>query len=137
MRRKPTPFDYAVTISRRHRFLVVSVPEFGIHCVADALHLGRISPEAIGQAVLKAIESVERKLLELERGGIEPPRPLISRLSKREWLTTGEAARLSGIPAAEIREMAASGRMPYRRTTGGQIRVSLEAAAEMVAKIGA
>src|SRR4051794_18699102 len=117
--KKFSTFDYTVTISRRHRYLVVGVPEFGYRVAADCVEVSRLSPEAIGEAVLKVLDGVQRRLYELDREGLPHPTPRSPELMGRTPITGREAARVLGISRGNLRRLVASGALRAERTVGG------------------
>jgi hypothetical protein len=69
-------FDYTVTISRKHRYLVVGTPEFGFYIASSVLDQERVSPKAIGECVFRVFEHINARLHQLASQGEPSPRPL-------------------------------------------------------------
>jgi excisionase family DNA binding protein len=137
MKRKFSIFDYTITISRRHRYLVVGSPEFGLQVATSCLHLDQLTPESIGQAVLTVLSNINSKLFELDRSGSSPPKPLRAQLLSRQLLPSSAAARALGVSPATLRKMAEEKRIEHERTAGGHLRFSLEALANHLDREGA
>jgi excisionase family DNA binding protein len=130
--KKFSTFDYTVTISRRHRYLVVGAPEFGYQVAADCVEVSRLSPDAIGEAVLKVLDGVQRRLYDLDRQGLPHPPPRNPALMGRAPITAREAARILGISRGNLRRLVATGALQAQRTAGGHLRISLDALSDFL-----
>lgn len=69
-------FDYTITISRKHRYLVVGSPEFGFYVASTCLGQDQVSPTAIGESVIRVFEHINARLHELALSGEPRPKPI-------------------------------------------------------------
>lgn len=127
-----SPLDYTITITRKNRYLVVGSPEFGYQIASEVVNLdGTTSPQTIGGAVLKVMNHIHHRLLQLDTEGQPHPEPIqkkrIDRLKSREMLACKAAAKALGVSRATLRRMVYAGKLEAERTPGGHLRISLEA----------
>ncbi len=122
---RPSVFDYTLTLTRKRRYLVIGLPEFGFQITSQNLELDRLAPEALGREVLKAFDRVSRALLELDRAGRPYPEPLNPKAAQ-SWVAARPAARALGVSTSTLRRMVKSGVLTARRTPGGHLRFSLQ-----------
>ncbi len=131
-------FDYTVTLTRKHRYLVVSSPEFGIQIASNYVTLDALSPEEIGMSVLQLIRQMDMRLHQMHLRGETAPKPLRARgvhsLLDREYLSSREAAKALGVSTATLRKMVKAGTLRAEKTPGGHLRFSLDALAHSSAE---
>lgn len=131
-------FDYTITLTRKHRYLVVSSPEFGIQIASNYVDLENLSPEEIGVSVLQLIRQMDVKLNQMHMRGDSAPKPLRARgvnaLLEREYLSSREAAKVLGVSTATLRKMVKSGTVRAEKTPGGHLRFAIDALALQAAQ---
>jgi excisionase family DNA binding protein len=136
-RRHFSVFDYTITLTRKHRYLVVSSPEFGIQIASNYVDLDNLSPEEIGMSVLQLIRQMDVRLHQMNVRGEKAPKPLRARgvnaLLDREYLSSREAAKVLGVSTATLRKMVKSGTVRAEKTPGGHLRFAIDALAHMAA----
>ena len=128
---RPSVFDYTLTLTRKRRYLVIGLPEFGFQITSQNLELDRLKPEALGREVLKAFDRAHRALLNLEQTGRPFPKPLTPQ-SAQQWVAARQAARALGVSTSTLRRMVKSGALSARRTPGGHLRFSIENLSEQL-----
>jgi excisionase family DNA binding protein len=126
-------FDYTITLTRKHRYLVVSSPEFGIQIASNYIDLDNLSAEEIGVSVLQLIRQMDVKLNQMHMRGDSAPKPLRARgvnaLLDREYVSSREAAKVLGVSTATLRKMVKTGAVRAEKTPGGHLRFSVDALA--------
>lgn len=126
-------FDYTITLTRKHRYLVVSSPEFGIQIASNYVDLDNLSSEEIGMSVLQLIRQMDVRLNQMHLRGEKAPKPLRARgvnaLLDREYLSSREAAKVLGVSTATLRKMVKSGSVRAEKTPGGHLRFATDALA--------
>lgn len=129
-RKPPSVFDYTITLTRKHRYLVIGCQEFEFQLAAECLDLGSLSPDVIGKAVMHVLERVRAKLHEHEVNQTSPPLPQQRHLRALqrapERISAARAARMLGISKSTLRRIAHRGELPAERTPGGHFRFTLE-----------
>jgi excisionase family DNA binding protein len=132
-RRHFSVFDYTITLTRKHRYLVVSSPEFGIQIASNYVDLDNLSSEEIGMSVLQLIRQMDVRLNQMQLRGETAPKPLRARgvnaLLDREYLSSREAAKVLGVSTATLRKMVKSGAVHAEKTPGGHLRFAVDALA--------
>jgi excisionase family DNA binding protein len=129
--KKYSVFDYTVTLSRKHRYLVVGSPEFGFQIASTCLDLGQASAENIGKAVLRVLGNISYRLQELNLSGESHPEPLKHyRLLSRDVVSASEVIKILGVSRPTLRRMVSTGRLKAQKTPGGHLRFSLDAISE-------
>jgi excisionase family DNA binding protein len=126
-------FDYTITLTRKHRYLVVSSPEFGIQIASNYIDLNSLSAEEIGTTVLQLIRQMDVRLHQLHLRGEPAPKPLRARganaLLDREYLSSREAAKVLGVSTATLRKMVKTGTIQAEKTPGGHLRFAIDSLA--------
>lgn len=135
-KRRYSTFDYTITLTRRHRYLVVGNPEFGFQIAAEAIGMGDLTPAQIGETVLKMYERIHARLFEMDRDREAPPIPLSQRgahrLAPRELLSSSQAARALGVSPQTLRNLVRDGALKAEHTPGGHFRIPLDEIAEFI-----
>jgi excisionase family DNA binding protein len=128
-------FDYTITLTRKHRYLVVSSPEFGIQIASNYVDLDHLSAEEIGMSVLQLIRQMDVKLHQMQLRGEIAPKPLRARgvnaLLDRKYLSSREAAKVLGVSTATLRKMVKAGTLRAEKTPGGHLRFAIDVLAHI------
>jgi excisionase family DNA binding protein len=134
--RRFSAFDYTITLTRRSRYFILECPELELKHSGEELRIDHASSEAIGNAVLCLLGKVRSRLTRHELAGENPPLPLsrrrVSPFTRRDLLSTRDAARALGFSASTLRRMVRAGLIHVERTPGGHLRFGIEALSEFL-----
>jgi excisionase family DNA binding protein len=131
-------FDYSITITRKHRYLVISCPAFGFELSSHALKLDRVDSFAIGDTVLRMFDRIHREFLKYDQLGVPPPKPFKSLgLHSSRMISAGEAARVLGMSRSTLKKAVAAGQVFAEKTPGGHLRIHSGSLVSYLAENGA